>query len=74
MQKINKLLTLTEVAEILRVNRSSVSRLIKAKELSYIRIGGRKLIDEADLLAFIENRKVKSEENGCSLGEKSWLQ
>ncbi len=64
-----RLLTLQEVAGVLRENRSSISRLLKAGQLSYIVIGGRKLIDEADLLQFIANRKVKSAENGCSLGE-----
>ncbi len=63
------LLTLQEVAKILRINRSSVSRLLKAKELSYIVVGGRKLVEETDLQAFIDNRKVKSDENGVRIGE-----
>ncbi len=65
---LNKLLTLQEVAEVLRVNRSSISRLLKNKDLSYIVVGGRKLVDENDLLAFIENRKVESVGNGVRIG------
>jgi len=53
-----KLLTLQEVADILRVNRSSISRLLKCGDLSYIAIGGRKLVEHNDLMLFIENRKV----------------
>lgn len=53
-----KLLTLQEVADILRVNRSSISRLLKCGDLPYIAIGGRKLVEHSDLLLFIENRKV----------------
>ncbi len=68
-QDLNKLLTLQEVASILRVNRSSISRLLKGGDLPYIPVGSRKLVDEADLLQFIANRKVKSAENGCSQGE-----
>ncbi len=66
---VKKLLTLQEVAEILRINRSSVSRLLKAKALSYIEIGSRKLIDELDLLMFLDNQKVKSDETSSRVGE-----
>jgi len=52
------LLTLQEVADILRVNRSSISRLLKAGDLAYIAIGGRKLVELHDLQEFIEKRKV----------------
>ena len=55
----NKLLTLQEVSDILRINRSSVSRLIKGRMLSYISVGGRKLIDENDLRTFIDKQRVK---------------
>ncbi len=67
--KIEKLLTLQEVADILRVNRSSVSRLIKGKMLSYIEVGGRKLVAEQDLLAFIDKQRVKSDEDCGHIGD-----
>ncbi|MDR1778068.1 MAG: helix-turn-helix domain-containing protein [Desulfovibrio sp.] len=63
------LLTLQEVAGILRVNRSSVSRLLKARELAYIAVGGRKLVDSDDLRMFLDNRKVKTDGSACRDGE-----
>ncbi len=69
LHEFNKLLTLQEVAKILRINRSSVSRLLKNRDLSYVQIGSRKLVDESDLILFLDKQKVKGAENGCSLGE-----
>lgn len=66
---IRNLLTLKEVADILRINRSSVSRLLKSGEIPYIHIGGRKLIEHTDLLLFIDNRKVNTYENAARDGE-----
>ena len=60
-----KLLTLQEVASILRVNRSSVSRLLKGGGLAYIPVGGRKLVCESDLARFIDNHRV-SENDDCA--------
>ena len=59
MESFKNLLTLKEVSDILRINRSSVSRLIKGRMLSYISVGGRKLIDENDLRTFIDKQRVK---------------
>ena len=56
--KLFKLLTLNEVASILRVNRSSVSRLLKSGALPYIPVGGRKLVGENDLALFLDNCRV----------------
>lgn len=53
---IQKLLTIAEVAEILRVHRTSVSRLLRTGEMPYIAIGDRKLLRPADVVAFIDNR------------------
>jgi len=64
-----KLLTLQEVAAILRVNRSSVSRLLKGGGLAYIPVGGRKLVCENDLARFIDNHRVsKNDESACRNG------
>jgi len=60
-----KLLTLQEVAAILRVNRSSVSRLLKGGGLAYVPVGGRKLVCESDLARFIDNHRV-SENDDCA--------
>ena len=50
-----KLLRLSEVAEETTLHRSTISRLIKAGELPCVQLGGRKLVREIDLDAFIEN-------------------
>ena len=66
---LNRFLTLQEVADILRINRSSVSRLLKSGGLAYIAIGGRKLVEVSDLQTFIDNRKVNTYENAARDGE-----
>ena len=58
-----KLLTLQEVAGILRVNRSSVSRLLKGGGLAYIPVGGRKLVCENDLARFIDSHRVSKDDD-----------
>jgi len=64
-----KLLTLHEVSTILRVNRSSVSRLLKSGGLAYIPVGGRKLVCESDLARFIDNHRVsKNDDCACRNG------
>ncbi len=62
MENIDNLLTIKEVAKILRINCSSVSRLLKGRMLSYITVGGRKLVAEQDLQTFIEKQRVKCDE------------
>ena len=49
--------TIKEVAGVLRVHRSTVSRLINSGALGHIAVGSRKLIPKADLLSFLENRR-----------------
>lgn len=55
-----KLLTMDEVAEILRVHRATVSRLLASGALSRIEVGSRKLVRESDLRAFIESQIAKN--------------
>ncbi|WP_419787251.1 helix-turn-helix domain-containing protein [Pseudodesulfovibrio sp.] len=52
-----KLLTIKEVACLLRVHRATVSRLIGTGALAHLAIGSRKLVLETDLLSFLENRR-----------------
>lgn len=66
--EIQNLLTLQEVANILRINRSSVSRLLKSGDLPYIPVGGRKLVERSDLRLFLENRKVNTDGNAARNG------
>lgn len=56
-----KLLTVEEVAEILRVSPTTVYRRIQAGELPYIKLGHRQVrIKPADLEAYIEAHRVTS--------------
>lgn len=56
MQYSIKLLTIEEAAKVLRVYRTTVSRMISAGELPCIRVRSRKLIREQDVQAFIDNQ------------------
>jgi excisionase family DNA binding protein len=60
-----KILTVDEVAEILRVHRSTISRYAKAGELKSYLIGNRRLFKESDVWAFFENQI--DVEKGCVL-------
>lgn len=51
------LLTLTEAAEALRCSRSTLERRIRDGLLPVVRDGGRVLIEEGDLRAYIASRK-----------------
>ena len=58
-----KLLTVEEVAEILRVSLTTVYRRIQAGELPYIKLGHRQVrIKPEDLEAYIEAHRVTSTE------------
>ena len=58
-----KILTVNEVAEILRVHRSTISRYAVNGELKSYLIGNRRLFKECDVWAFFENQIEK----GCVL-------
>lgn len=51
-----RILTVQEVADLLRVHRSTVSRFVKSGELKSYALGSRKMFLEADVLLFFENR------------------
>ena len=48
--------TIAECAVVLRVHRSSVSRMIRDGQLRHVRVGTRKLIQKSDLLRYIHNQ------------------
>lgn len=50
------LYTVDETAHLLRVHRSTVSRLIKAGELRHVSVGSRKLVRRQDLVEFIDRQ------------------
>jgi excisionase family DNA binding protein len=51
-----KILTVQEVADILRVHRSTISRYAMSGELRSYVIGNRRLFKETEVWAFFENR------------------
>jgi excisionase family DNA binding protein len=51
-----KILTVEEVADILRIHRSTVSRYAMAGELRSHVIGNRRLFKDSDVWAFFENQ------------------
>ncbi|MBW2449464.1 MAG: helix-turn-helix domain-containing protein [Deltaproteobacteria bacterium] len=53
-----KILTVQEVADLLRVHRSTVSRFAQSGELDSYLIGTRRLFKESDVLAFFEKQKA----------------
>ena len=53
-----RFLRVAEVAELLSVRRETVYQWIKAREIAAIHLGRDIRIDEADLRAFLENRKT----------------
>jgi excisionase family DNA binding protein len=61
MPDINRtaILTVKEVADRLRIHRSTVSRYAKSGELKSYLIGNRRLFKESDVWAFFENQAVQ---------------
>ena len=51
-----KILTVQEVADILRIHRSTVSRYAMAGELRSYVVGNRRLFKDSDVWAFFENQ------------------
>ena len=56
------LLTVAEVAEVLRVSNMTVYRLIKAGDLPALRVGKNYRIREADLSTFLDEGVVAADE------------
>jgi excisionase family DNA binding protein len=51
-----KILTVQEVADLLRIHRSTVTRLAKSGEIKSYKLGNRRLFKDVDVLAFFENQ------------------
>ena len=51
-----KILTVQEVADILRIHRTTVSRYAVSGELRSYVVGNRRLFKDSDVWAFFENR------------------
>lgn len=63
----SKILTVQEVANLLRVHRSTVSRYAMSGELRSYVIGNRRLFKETDVRAFFDNRADRR----CVVGEET---
>lgn len=61
------ILTVAEVAKVLRVHRSTVSRYAQSGELKSYLIGNRRLFRESDVWRFFENQV----DRGCVYGEEA---
>jgi excisionase family DNA binding protein len=62
----NRILTIQEVANILRVDRSTVSRFAISGQLKSYLIGSRRLFKESDVWQFFENQR----DRGCVFGKE----
>jgi excisionase family DNA binding protein len=62
-----KILTVKEVADILRVHRSTVSRFAQSGELKSYRVGNRRLFKDKDVWSFFENQADLQ----CVLGKET---
>ena len=60
-----KILTIQEVANLLRVHRSTISRYAKSGELKSYLIGNRRLFKKDDVLAFFDNQVDSQVVHGC---------
>jgi len=62
-----KVLTTDEVAEILRVHRTTVFRFAKSGKLKSYQLGSRRLFKESDVWSFFENQVAHSCVSGKEL-------
>lgn len=60
--KVNRLLTVTEVAELLRISRFSVYNLVKRKELSAIKVLNKLRFDITSVEQYLEKQRINIEE------------
>ena len=60
----DRLLTVGEVASLMRVSSMTVYRLIKSGSLAAIRVGKNYRIRESDVNRYLSDRAVKVETNG----------
>lgn len=56
------LLTLTEVANLFHVSKSTVYRMVQSRILPFYRLGGNLRFKEDDIMAFLESQRVKPRE------------
>jgi len=55
-----ELLTITEVAEVLRISVSGVRRLQAARRLPFVKVGGSVRFIKNDIVSYLKERRVES--------------
>ena len=55
-----KLLTISEVAEFLKISASGVRRLQQQRQIPFIKVGGGIRFAEGDLVTYLEKQRVES--------------
>ena len=58
--ELTRLLTVQEVAEVMRVSRMTVYRLIRAGQLKAVRVGRNYRVREEDLSAYLRLSSIRS--------------
>jgi len=74
-QRIEKLMTVQDLMDTLRISRPTLYRMLKAGRLRPVRIGKRTLFDPADIRVLIEEAKAggkpRASEGGKTRGRRS---
>ena len=65
-----EILTIQEVADLLRVHRTTISRYAKSGELRSYLIGNRRLFKISDVWSFFDNQVDSQEFHGCACEEE----
>jgi excisionase family DNA binding protein len=55
-----ELLTITEVAEVLKISATGVRRLQQARQLPFIKVGGSVRFSKRDIIVYLEKQRVES--------------
>ena len=66
-----KILTVQEVADILRIHRSTVSRYAMSGELRSYVVGNRRLFKDSDVWTFFENRIAAESQVDLGYGKEA---
>ena len=56
---MDKLLSITELSEILGITRSTIYKLVSAKKIPYLKIGARVLFDEECLKEWTKSKAIE---------------
>jgi len=57
-----ELLTIAQVAELLKISATGVRRLQQGRHISFLKVGGSVRFTRDDILAYLERRRVESVE------------